>query len=158
MCNFKIAWCFFAWVLAGGHFNFWFKNCNFDFIYSILTQEERFLWRINFKILEKKTQFFPPIILNKNRTYCPVEFCFVIFLQPQIQSYMRGWISNETKKFWQILNKKIKFLILYRFRGSDLAIAVVQNSLMLTTYPICSQDAPCAHNMPHVITTWPVCS
>ena len=61
LCNFKIA-CFFALVLAGGHFNFWFKNCNFDFIYSILTQEERFLWRINFKILEKKTQFFPPII------------------------------------------------------------------------------------------------
>ena len=34
------------------------------------------------------------------------------------------------KKNWQILNKKIKFLILYWFRGSDLAIAIVQNSLI----------------------------
>ena len=44
---------------------------------------------------------------------------------------MQVWRSNETKKFWQILNKKIKFFILYRFQGSDLTIAIVQNSLLL---------------------------
>ena len=56
----------------------------------------------------------------------------IIFLQPQIQSYMVGWGSNETKKNLQILNKKIKFFILYWFQGSDLAIAVVQNSLLIS--------------------------
>ena len=42
---------------------------------------------------------------------------------------MGGWRSNETKKNLQILNKKIKFFILYWFRGSDLAIAVIAKKM-----------------------------